>query len=40
MCSQMTCFSNSEEDTVGKSNLVAFMPESRMKELGALYEKV
>lgn len=39
-CGQVTCFSNSEENTVGKSDVVPFMPESRLRELGGLYEKV
>ena len=39
-CAQVTCFSNSEEDTVGKSDIVPFMPEKRLSELGGLYEKV
>ena len=37
---QVTCFSDSEENTVGKSHLVPFLPEARLRELGGLYEKV
>ncbi len=37
---QVTCFSDSEEDTVGKSDVVPFKPETRLRELGGLYEKV
>jgi hypothetical protein len=36
----VTCFSDSEENTVGKSHLVPFLPEARLRELGGLYEKV
>lgn len=36
---RVTCFSDSEENTVGKSHLVPFLPESRLRELGGLYEK-
>lgn len=39
-CAQVTCFSDSEEDAVGKSKVVPFMPETRLRELGGLYEKV
>lgn len=34
-----TGFSNSEEDAVGKSKVVPFLLEDRMKELGGRYEK-
>ncbi len=37
---QVTCFSDSEEDAVGKSDVVPFKPETRLRELGGLYEKV
>lgn len=37
---QVTCFSDSEEKAVGKDHVVPFMPESRLRELGGLYEKV
>ena len=37
---QVTCFSDSEEKAVGKDHLVQFLPESRLRELGGLYEKV
>ncbi|EIE23769.1 class I glutamine amidotransferase-like protein [Coccomyxa subellipsoidea C-169] len=36
---RVTCFSDSEENTVGKSHLVPFLPEARLRELGGLYEK-
>jgi putative intracellular protease/amidase len=36
---RVTCFSDSEEDTVGKSDVVPFKPETRLRELGGLYEK-
>ena len=39
-CAQVTCFSDSEEDAVGKSKVVPFMLETRLRELGGLYEKV
>lgn len=39
-CAQVTCFSTSEENIVGKNDAVPFLPEARLRELGGLYEKV
>ncbi|GIL80962.1 hypothetical protein Vretimale_9332 [Volvox reticuliferus] len=35
---KVTCFSDAEEVAVAKENVVPFMLETRLKELGALYE--
>ncbi len=35
----MTGFSNSEEEAVGKTSVVPWLLEDKLKELGALYER-
>ena len=39
-CTQLTSFSNSEEQSIGLQEKVPFLLEDKLKELGAKYKKV